>query len=160
MGPQNLSPRSHRLAALFETVQQSRYSGPSKSSVIATLAPFGRSRSWRATVTRFRALKVATLAPFRCFTFRPVLRLAGAAQAGAAQAGAAQVGAAQAGAAQAGALQAGAAQADAAKMARSIYTHSQSTASVAVTGLLLFSSSSSSLFVLLLVVVCSSSYYY
>ena len=31
---------------------------------VATLAPFGHSDSWRATLTQIRALEVATLAPF------------------------------------------------------------------------------------------------
>ena len=31
---------------------------------VATLRPFGRSQSWRATVTQIRALEVATLRPF------------------------------------------------------------------------------------------------
>ena len=67
---------SRRVAALVKTVQQSQDPGPLKLPLITTLARFGCSGSWRATVTRIRALKVATLAPFHRFTFGPVSRLA------------------------------------------------------------------------------------
>ena len=83
----SMSPRSHGLAVL----KIPRWDGANLESrgarvtqirglKVATLRPFGRSQSWRATVRQIWALEVATLRPFarsrglKVTTLRPLCR--------------------------------------------------------------------------------------